>query len=75
MKIDHVAVVVKNLDEALKTYRDAFGLPVERVEDVPAEGVSIAFLPFSDGNSELELLEPTQPATGAGKFLAKRGEG
>ncbi len=75
MKIDHVAVVVKNIDEALKTYRDAFGLALARVEDVPAEGVKIAFLPFADGNSELELLEPTRADTGVAKFLAKRGEG
>lgn len=75
MKIDHVAVVVKNIDEALQTYRDGFGLPLNRVEDVPAEGVKVAFLPFADGQSDLELLEPTSADSGVAKFLAKRGEG
>ena len=72
-RIHHIAIVVKDLEESLAFYRDALGLPVERVEDMPEEGVRIAFLPL--GNSEIELLEPTQPDTGVARFLEKRGEG
>ncbi len=72
-RIDHIAIVVNNLDETLQFYRDALGLHVERVEDNAAEGVRIAFLPL--GDSEIELLEPAQPDTGIARFLEKRGEG
>ncbi len=72
-RIDHIAIVVNNLDETLQFYRDALGLHVERVEDNATEGVRIAFLPL--GDSEIELLEPAQPDTGIARFLEKRGEG
>ena len=75
MNIDHIAIVVNNIDEALKVYRDALGLPVTRIENVPEEQVKVAFLPFADGQHDIELLEPTAPDTGVSKFLAKRGEG
>ena len=74
-QIDHIAIVVRDLDVALETYRDALGLPLERVEDVPAENVKVAFLPLPEGGSEVELLQPTDENTGIGRFLAKRGEG
>lgn len=75
MNIDHIAIVVNNLDDALNVYRDALGLTVKHIEDVPEEHVKVAFLPFADGKHDIELLEPTAPDTGVSKFLAKRGEG
>ncbi len=73
--IDHVAIVVHNLEDALKVYRDALELPLERVEEVPDEAVKIAFLPLPQGQAEIELVQPTSDDTGVARFLAKRGEG
>ncbi len=71
--INHLAVAVTDLDEALAFYRDALGLTLERVEDVPEEAVRVAFLPL--GNGEIELMQPTRDDTGVARWLAKRGSG
>ena len=73
MQIHHIAIAVKDLDTALTFYRDALGIEVGERRRVPAEGVEIAFLPME--NSELELLEPLDPANSIGRFLDRRGEG
>jgi methylmalonyl-CoA/ethylmalonyl-CoA epimerase len=72
-KVDHIAVVVPNLDEATKFWAEALGLTLERVESVPREGVEVAFLPV--GESEIELLQPTDPESGVARYLEKRGAG
>ncbi len=74
--IDHVAIVVRSLDSALRFYRDTLGIAASRVVDFPREGVKIAFLPLGgpDG-TEIELLEPTDPTTGVSRFLERHGEG
>ncbi len=74
-KVDHIAIVVQDLDAALSVYRDALGLPLERVEDVPAEKVKVAFLPMPEGDGEIELVQPTTDDTGIARYLVKRGEG
>ena len=74
-QIDHIAVVVQDMEAALKVYRDALGLPLARVEDVPAEGVKVAFLPMPEGDGEVELVQPTDEESGIARFLAKRGQG
>ena len=74
-RIDHIAIVVQDLDAALQVYRDALGLPLERVEEVPAEQVKVAFLPLPAGDGEVELVQPTTDDTGIARYLAKRGEG
>jgi len=75
-RIDHVAIVVRKLEAALRFYRDTLGIAPSRVLDFPREGVKIAFLPLGGpGGSEIELLEPTDPAGGVARFLEKRGEG
>ncbi len=73
MKIDHVAIAVQSLEEALKVYRDVLGLELKGVEEVPEQGVRIAFLPI--GEARLELLEPLSSESPVAKFLEKRGEG
>ena len=75
-RIDHVAIVVRDLDASLRFYRDTLGIRPSQVLDFPSESVKIAFLPMGgpDG-SQIELLEPTNPDTGIAKFLEKRGEG
>ena len=70
--IEHIGVAVASIDEARKFY-EAMGLVVERIEDVPHEGVRVAMIPC--GGSTIELLEPLSQDSAVGKFLAKRGPG
>lgn len=72
-KINHVAVVVSDIDEALKFWRDALGIELHHIEDVLSQKAVVAFLPV--GESEIELVRPTAEDTGAAKFLAERGGG
>jgi len=75
-RIDHVAIVVRNMDDALTFYRDMLGIAPSRVIDFPREGVKIAFLPLGGPNgSEIELLQPTSEETGVARFLQKHGGG
>lgn len=74
-RIDHIAIVVQDLDAALGVYCDVLGLPLERVEEVSVEKVKVAFLPLPEGDGEVELVQPTAEDTGIARFLAKRGEG
>jgi len=71
-KLHHIGVAVANLEEAIRAYR-ALGLAVEKVEEVESEKVRVAFLPV--GETHLELLEPTDPASPVARFLEKRGPG
>lgn len=73
LSVDHVAIVVRGLDEALAFYRDALGLDVEERCEVPEEGVEIASL--SLGNGSIELVRPMDDQGGIARFLEKRGEG
>ena len=75
-RIDHVAIIVRNIEQALAFYRDTLGIEPSEVKDVPTEQVRIAFLPMGGpGGSEIELIEPTTPDSSLSKFLDKRGEG
>ena len=72
-KINHVAIVVGDIDESLKFWRDAMGIELHHVEDVPSQKSMVAFLPV--GESEVELVKPTAEDSGVAKFLAERGGG
>lgn len=72
-RVHHVAVVVRDLEAALRVFRDQLGMVVETVRDVPSDGVRIAFLPT--GESKLELVQPTDHSTGVARYLARHGEG
>ncbi len=72
-RIDHIAIVVPDLEAGTGFWAEALGLPVERIETVPDEGVDVAFLPV--GESEIELLRPTDTESGVARFLEKRGPG
>jgi methylmalonyl-CoA epimerase len=72
-RVHHVAVVVRDLVVSLELYRDLLGLELETVMEIPSDGVRIAFLGV--GESKVELVEPTDPATGVARFLESRGEG
>jgi methylmalonyl-CoA epimerase len=72
-KIDHIGVVVKDIEEALKVYQQALGLSLANIQERPDQAVTIAFLPTSE--SEIELVQPMTSDSGVAKFLQKRGEG
>lgn len=72
-KINHVAIVVENIDSALAFWKDQLGLDLDHIEDVPSQASKVAFLPVGEG--EVELVEPTDPESGLAKYLEKRGEG
>jgi methylmalonyl-CoA/ethylmalonyl-CoA epimerase len=72
-RIHHVGVVVANLDDGLKFWRDTLGLRFIKSAVVQDQGVKAALL--DAGGSEIELLEPINPDGGVGKFLARRGGG
>ncbi len=71
--INHVAIIVPDLDGALEFWEGALGLKLERTESVPSEGVDVAFIPV--GGSNVELMKPTVADTGVARFLEKRGPG
>jgi len=72
-KINHVAIAVSDVDASLTFWRDALGLTVDHVEDVPSQKATVVFIPV--GESEVELVRPTSEDTGVAKFLAERGGG
>ena len=72
-RINHVAIVVKDLDGALKLFGELFGLRAEKIEDVPEQGVRAALVPV--GDTEIEFITPINPDTGVARFLESRGEG
>jgi methylmalonyl-CoA/ethylmalonyl-CoA epimerase len=71
--INHVAVVVEDMEKALSFWRDALGMELHELRDVPAEQSQVAFLPLT--GSEVELVMPTSDDSGIAKYLAKRGPG
>jgi methylmalonyl-CoA/ethylmalonyl-CoA epimerase len=73
IKINHVAIVVQDIDAALNFWEQTFGLELDHVEDVPSQKSKVAFLPL--GESEIELVQPTTSDSGLANFLEKRGEG
>jgi len=75
-RIDHIAIIVRSIEQALAFYRDTLGIMPGEIKDVPTEQVRIAFLPMGGpGGSEIELIEPTTSNASLRKFLEKRGEG
>ena len=72
-KINHIAILVSDLESPLNFWRDALGLELTQVEEVPGEQARIAFLPT--GDSEIELVQPTTDDSGLARYLEKRGPG
>jgi methylmalonyl-CoA/ethylmalonyl-CoA epimerase len=72
-QINHVAVVVEDMQQALHFWRDALNIEMHELRDVPAEMSQVAFLPLA--GSEIELVQPTSDDSGIAKYLAKRGPG
>ena len=73
--VDHIGIAVTSIAEGRKLY-EAMGLQVEAIEEVPTEGVRVAFIPIGGaGTTRIELLEATSADSPIAKFLAKRGPG
>lgn len=72
-RVDHIALVVQDMDEALSFWRDCLGMDVSDRREITAENAEIGFLPV--GESEIELVRPTVEETGLAKFLARKGPG
>ncbi|MCE9645041.1 MAG: methylmalonyl-CoA epimerase [Chloroflexi bacterium] len=71
--VNHVAVVVDDMQKSLAFWRDALGIELHELRDVPAENSQVAFLPIA--GAEVELVLPTTDDSGIAKYLAKRGPG
>ncbi|PYS70548.1 MAG: methylmalonyl-CoA epimerase [Acidobacteria bacterium] len=73
MKIDHIGIATRNLDEGLAVWRDALGLEVDGTEEVTEQKVRVAMLAV--GDTHVELLEALSPDSAVAKFIEKRGPG
>lgn len=71
--INHIAIVVSDLDEARSFWVQALGLELERIEEIDEEAVRVAFLAAGDG--EIELVQPTTEESGVARYLQRRGPG
>jgi methylmalonyl-CoA/ethylmalonyl-CoA epimerase len=72
-RIHHIAIVVEDIETTLGFWRDALGLELEHIVDVPEQKSEVAFLPV--GDTEIELVRPTTDDSGVAKYLQKRGPG
>ena len=72
-KINHIAILVEDIEKSLPFWQDALGLELTELEEVEAEKARVAFFPT--GESKIELVQPTNPETGLGRYLSKHGGG
>lgn len=72
-KLDHIGIAVANLDESVKFYTDILGMELHGTETVAEQKVRVAFLPV--GDTEVELLESTDPEGPIAKFIEAKGQG
>lgn len=73
MQVDHIAIAVKSMTDALATFKALYGLEPDRVEEVASDKITEAMLPI--GDTHLQLLEPTDASSTVAKYLENRGEG
>lgn len=72
-KLDHVAIAVRSIEEALPLYRDRLGLELVGEEEVPSQHLKVAVL--LSGGTRIELLEPISSESPVFKYLEENGEG
>lgn len=73
IKIHHIGIAVSDTDSATSFWRDALGLSLDHIEDVPSQKAQVSFFPI--GQSEIELVKPTTDDSSVAKFLSDRGAG
>ena len=67
--LHHVAIAVPNIDDALPFFRDALGLPADRIRDLPDQRVRMVFM--GDAKGRIELIQPIDGESGVAKFVAE----
>lgn len=72
-RIDHIAVLVADIELASAFWQDALGIDLSHIANVPAEQAQVACLPL--GGSEIELVQPTSADSGLARYLEKHGPG
>ncbi|MGJ8638318.1 MAG: methylmalonyl-CoA epimerase [Opitutaceae bacterium] len=72
-KIDHIGIAVHSIEEALPFYKNVIGVEHQLIEEIESQQVRVAMLAVGEIN--IELLEPTDPASPIARFLEKNGEG
>ncbi len=73
MKIEHIGIAVKSLENSNELFKKLFNTPHYKIEGVESEGVLTSF--FQVGENKIELLEATNVESPIAKFIEKRGEG
>jgi methylmalonyl-CoA/ethylmalonyl-CoA epimerase len=73
IKIHHIGIAVADTESANSFWRDALGLSLAHVEEVPSQKATVSFLPV--GESEIELVKPISDDSPVAKFLADKGPG
>ena len=72
-KIDHIGIAVKDIEQAIRLYKESFGIEPSLVYESEYTKAKIAFFPI--GDVKIELIQPTNPESVMAKFLEKKGEG
>ncbi|MCA3643138.1 MAG: methylmalonyl-CoA epimerase [Methylobacterium sp.] len=72
-RLNHVAIAVKDIAVAIRTYREALGAEISEPQDLPEHGVRVAFVTLP--NTKIEFLEPLGAASPIAKFLEKNPDG
>jgi len=73
LKIEHIGIAVKDIEESNELFKDLFGQPHYKMEEVESEHVKTSF--FKVGDNKIELLEATDKDSPISKFIKKKGEG
>jgi methylmalonyl-CoA epimerase len=73
MKVDHIGIATRQIDESLQFWRDTLGLGLESTEEIAEQGVRVGMLAL--GETHVELLEPLNEDSPVGRFIEKRGPG
>ncbi len=73
MKIDHIGIATRGIDETARFWREALNLDITETEEVAEQRVRVAMLGI--GESRIELLEASSDDSPISKFLEKRGPG
>ena len=71
--LNHVCIAVQDIEDTLAFYRDVFGAVSGEIQDIPDQGVRAALIRV--GGSQVEFIQPTDPAGGIARFIERRGEG
>jgi methylmalonyl-CoA/ethylmalonyl-CoA epimerase len=72
-KINHIAIAVNNIEEAAKFYQNVMGLHLSGIEVVKAQKTRVGF--FKIGESNIELVQPSEPDSPVAKYLESKGQG